>query len=465
MTKSSSPDPLRASERMDLVGRMRGLMRLATPEPAVGTGQMRRTAPAFSSLEELVMLRRHREVAAAHGVGDPYFRIQEGRAGPVARIGGRDVLNFSSYDYLGLNGCASVREAAKAAIDAYGSSVSASRVVAGERPILRELEQRLARIYDAEDAVVLVSGHATNVATISTLLRPQDLVVADQLCHSSILVGAQLSRASRRSFPHNDLDALDQMLAREAGGHERILIVVEGLYSMDGDLPDLARLVEIKRRHGAWLMVDEAHALGVLGATGRGLWEHAGVDPREVDIWMGTLSKTLAGAGGYIAGSAALIEIIKHCASGFVYSVGLSPALAGAALEALATMEREPERVGRLRENGAAFLAMARATGLDTGVGAGHAVCPVMVGDSLRAAKLSEVLLEQGINVLPIIYPAVPVQSARLRFFITSEHTASQMRTAVELTRGELDKLERSGFGLSAIEKLAAGRLAPSRNE
>jgi 8-amino-7-oxononanoate synthase len=457
VSQSRQRGTLGAAQKRDLIGRMRGLMERAPATPEVAPPA--RPAPRFSDLEEYQTILKQREIARAYAVGDPYFRLQEGRAGPVVRIGGRDVLNFSSYDYLGLNRCPSVSEAAKRAIDIYGVSVSASRVVAGERPILRDLEAALAASYRTEAAAVFVSGHATNVATLSTLLRPQDLVLYDQLSHSSILVGAQLSGATRRAFAHNDLDSLEGLLQAHARAHERIMIVVEGLYSMDGDLPDLARLVEIKRRHGAWLMVDEAHGLGVLGATGRGLFEHAGVDPGAIDIWMGTLSKTLAGAGGYVAGSGPLIEILKHTAPGFVYSVGLSPAVAGATLEALAVMRREPERVQRLQANGRAFLSLAREAGLDTGPGAGFAVCPIMVGDSLRAAKLSEVLLEAGLNVLPIIYPAVPMQSARLRFFITIEHTEDQIAEAIAITKRELEALARAGFGLSGIERIAIEKL------
>lgn len=452
----SNDTRLAGGDRSDLIARMRKLTGLPR-NPERERSRAARGAPAFNSLEEYRLLTRHREVGRSHDVGDPFFRIQSGHAGPTTVIGGREVANFASYDYLDLNRAPSVADAAKAAIDQYGTSVSASRLVAGERPILRDLEQRLADVYAAEDAVVFVSGHATNVGVISTLMRPDDLILHDELCHASILVGARLSGASRRAYRHNDLAALERMLEEAAGAHERILIVAEGLYSMDGDLPDLARLVDIKQRHGAWLMIDEAHALGVLGTTGRGLAEHAGIDPRHVDIWMGTLSKTLAGAGGYIAGSASLVELLKLGVSGFVYSVGMSPPIAGAALEALALWAREPERTAHLRHNGRLFLETARAAGLDTGLGAGFAICPVMVGDSLRAAKLSERLLAEGLNVLPIIYPAVPMQSARLRFFITSAHTEAQIKAAVALTKRELDKLVAEGFGLSAIARRLTG--------
>ena len=239
---------------------------------------------------------------------NPFFRVHQGVAGATTQIDGRSYVNFASYNYLGLTGHPRVNRAAQEAIDHYGTSASASRLVAGERPVQRRLEEALAELYGVDDCLVFVSGHATNVSTIGHLFGPKDLIVHDSLIHNSILEGARLSGATRRSFPHNDLQALDALLGEIRGRFERVLIVVEGLYSMDGDTADLPKLVTIKRRHKAFLMVDEAHSLGVLGETGRGLHEHHGIDGREVDIWMGTLSKTLASCGGFIAGSAALIE-------------------------------------------------------------------------------------------------------------------------------------------------------------
>lgn len=209
-------------------------------------------------------------------------------------------------------------------------------------------------------------------------------------------------------------------------------------------------------------MVDEAHGLGVLGATGRGLAEHQGVDPRDVDIWMGTPSKSLAAAGGFIAGSRALIELLKFTCSAFVYSVGLAPPVAAAALAALRLLAHEPGRVTRLARNGRLFVETARAHGLDCGTSAGFAVVPILVGDSPRAVKLSERLLARGINVLPIIYPAVPMQAARLRFFIGAEHEEGHIRSAVEATAQELDKLVAEGFSVGRIAALAQARGATS---
>jgi 7-keto-8-aminopelargonate synthetase-like enzyme len=265
-----------------------------------------------------------------------------------------------------------------------------------------------------------------------------------------VLVGAQASGADRRSLPHNDLDALEALLGAVRHRFGRVLIVVEGLYSMDGDHPDLARLVEIKRRFGAWLMVDEAHALGVMGARGTGSAEHLGVDPSGVDIWMGTLSKTLAGCGGYIAGKAALVDYLKCTLPGFVYSVGLAPPLAAAAAAALAVMAAEPERVARLQANGQRFRARALAQGLDVGTSAGLAIVPVMVRDSLKAVMLGQRLFERGINVLPIVHPAVPERTARLRFFITAEHGADTIDAAVDAVAEEAARVTDTGTTLGA---------------
>ena len=371
--------------------------------------------------------------AAAHRLGleNPFFKSHDGVAGATTQIGGRTFINFSSYNYLGLSGHPRINKAGKDAIDRYGTSTSASRLVAGERPVQRELEQALAELHDVEDCLVFVSGHATNVSTIGYLFGPKDLVIHDALIHNSVLEGIKLSGASRRSFVHNDCLSLDTLLSEIRGQFERVLIVVEGLYSMDGDIPDLPRLIEIKTRHKAFLMVDEAHSLGVLGETGRGIAEHFGVKGKAVDIWMGTLSKTLASCGGYIAGTQALIQNLKYSAPGFVYSVGIAPPLAACALEALKVMLAEPERVHRLRERGGQFLALARRYGIDTGLSQGFAVTPAILRSSLKAAKTSNQLFEQGINVQPIIYPAVEERAARLRFFVSSTHTEAQLQTTV----------------------------------
>jgi 8-amino-7-oxononanoate synthase len=342
-------------------------------------------------------------------------------------IGGKSYINFSSYNYLGLSGDARVNQAAKDAIDRYGTSASASRLVAGERPIQRELEEAIAGLYEVDDSVVFVSGHATNVTTISTLFGPKDLILHDSLIHNSVYEGIKLSGATRRAFNHNDPESLQQILSEIRGNFEHTLIVIEGLYSMDGDIPDLPRFIEIKTRNKAFLMVDEAHSLGVLGETGRGIRECFNLPGTAVDIWMGTLSKSLASCGGYIAGEKALVTHLKYAASGFVYSVGIPPASAAASLEAIQILLREPERVSALRDRAEYFLAGARIRGIDSGYSQGFAVIPAIIGSSLKATKISNKLFEKGINVQPIIYPAVEEKAARLRFFLNMLHTSIQI--------------------------------------
>jgi 8-amino-7-oxononanoate synthase len=376
--------------------------------------------------------------AARLGIGSPYFKNHDGIAGGRTLIGGREYLNFSSYNYLGLSGHPHVSEAAKVAVDRYGTSVSASRAVSGERPLHRELERAIAGAYEVDDAVVFVSGHATNVTAIGHLFGPRDLVLHDALIHNSTLQGIQLAGARRLPFPHNDWAALDTLLFEQRRKFERVLIVVEGIYSMDGDFPDLPRFIDVKRRHKAFLMVDEAHSFGVMGAAGLGIREHFSLTGDAVDIWMGTLSKTLAGCGGYIAGTTALVEHLKFLAPGFLYSVGMAPPVAAASLAALEYLRQDPGRVATLRARGALFLKLARESAIDTGTSAGISVIPAIVGSSTRAARVSAALFDRGINVQPILYPAVPEKLARLRFFMSCEHSEADIRTAVSILATEL---------------------------
>lgn len=361
------------------------------------------------------------------GIDALFFRVHEGCSGATAVVNGKTCINFASYNYLGLSCDQRVIVASIKAAEHYGVSVSASRIVSGERPIHRELETALAEIYQADDALAFVSGHATNVSVIGYLMGGKDLVIHDEYIHNSSLIGAQLSGAQRMSFPHNDLGALEQLLLKHRSRFERVLIVTEGLYSMDGDSVDLNAIVDIKHRHGCWLMVDEAHALGVMGEQGLGSHEHHGVAPQDIDIWMGTLSKTLSGCGGYIAGTQALIDILRHYAPGFLYSVGMPAPVAAAALESLQIMRLEKDRVKKLQENSEYLAERGKQLGLDVGTCIGRAVVPVMIGGSVPAARLSSVLFDQGINIQPILYPAVPEKSARLRFFISSEHNKDQI--------------------------------------
>ena len=410
--------------------------------------------PALGHADAQAEIALMRRAGQALGLQSPFFRLNSGHATPWADIDGRRVLSFSAYNYLGLNGDPRVTVASKLAADRYGTSVSGSRITSGERPVHRELEAALADLYEAEDALVLVGGHATNVTVIAHLVGPGDAVVYDTLAHNSIIQGAQLSGARRRSFQHNDLADLDRVLGELAQGTRRRLIVVEGCYGMDGDAPDLKGLSELAQRHKAHIMVDEAHALGVLGPRGHGLAEHCGVDPNCVDVWMGTLSKTLASCGGYIAGRADLIDYLRCSAPGFLFSVGMPAPVAAAALAALQLMRQEPERVRRLQHNGWVFAEAARRLGLDVGATLGAAIIPVIIGSSLRTTLVAARLWQEGIWVQPILYPGVPERSARLRFFVTSEHEPEDLRRVAAATARALADIE---VDRRQLEALATG--------
>lgn len=431
------------------------------------TNRSETTAPARVSARALLgdpqvreELQRIRDAGRILGIDNPFFRPHDGIAGAETSIEGRTLLNLVSYNYLGLNGDPRVLAAAEAALHRYGTSVSASRLVSGERPVHRELEVALAEWHATEDCVALVSGHATNVTAIGHLVGAGDAIVHDALAHNSVLQGALLSGAQRVPFPHNDMAALERALQSLRARAKRVLVVVEGHYSMDGDVADLPMLVDIVPRYGAWLMVDEAHSTGVLGATGHGVAEHFGIDPGMVDIWMGTLSKTLCGCGGYIAGSRDVVDYLRCSAPGFVYSVGMSPPVAAAAVAALALMRAEPWRVERLHENGQLFLREARAAGLNTGASIGAAIVPVIVGSSIKAARVADLLFRRGINAQPILHPAVPERSARLRFFLSSLHEPAQVLRAVAETAKAVAEVERMKLDIAGL----AARLGAVRS-
>jgi len=386
----------------------------------------------FDRMIEYVQLQRNKQLLESTGIPNPYFKAHEGVTRDTAMIDGKELVSFATYNYLGMSGDPAVSQAAKDAIDKFGSSVSASRLVSGQKTLHEELEAKIARFLGVEDSIVFVGGHSTNETTIGHLLGPGDLILHDALSHNSLIQGAILSGARRRPFPHNDWQALDQLLTQLRKDYRRVLIVIEGTYSMDGDFPDLPKFVEVKTKHKSFLMVDEAHSIGTLGATGRGISEHYGLDPKEVDIWMGTLSKSFGSCGGYIAGNAELVEYLKYTAPGFVYSVGLSPPNAAAALASIQQLEAEPWRAKQCRDRAEQFIKRGKKYNLDTGNSAGTPVVPVIVGSSVLALKLSRMLFEQGINVQPILYPAVEESAARLRFFITSAHSEKQIDETVD---------------------------------
>lgn len=406
---------------------------------------------------EYARLRQKLDLLEASGWGNPFFHPHERLTPDSTTIAGREVINFASYNYLGMSGDPVVTRAAQEAIDRYGTSVSASRLVSGETVLHRELERAIADLVGAKDAVVFVGGHSTNETTLGHLLKPGDLILYDALAHNSIQQGARLSGARTRAFPHNDWQALDRLLADLRPEYRRVLVAIEGVYSMDGDITNLPKFIEVKRKHKALLFVDEAHSIGVLGRTGRGIGEQFGVDPADVDLWMGTLSKSLGSCGGYIAGSTALVEYLKYTAPGFVYSVGLSPPNAAAALASIRLLRVEPARVERLQQRAAQFLRLAQENGLNTGHSAGSPVVPVILGNSAHCLQLSRALWERGINVQPILHPAVEESATRLRFFIMAQHSLDQIHLAVRAVREELTRIN-PGYAPTASRLSRAGK-------
>jgi 8-amino-7-oxononanoate synthase len=419
---------------------------IAAPAVTVGSGPGRvwpepRSAEVadVAFLPEVVEFERRGAILDRVQVSNPYFLVHDSVIGSRTQVGGRQLVSFSSYNYLGLSGHPMVGYAVKEAVERYGSSVSAARILSGNRALHNELDRALADLVGAEDAITLVGGHSTNVSVIGQLVGPDDLILHDALAHDSILQGCRLSGASRQPFPHQDVAALDALLQQIRDRYRRVLIVVEGVYSMDGDICDLPGLIALKKRHGALLMVDEAHSIGVLGARGGGVGEHFGVDRGDVDVWMGTLSKSLASCGGYVAGRHELIEYFRYTLSGFIFSAGMSPPNAAAALAALHILREEPQRLTVLHERAASFVRLARQAGVDVGTSAGTPVIPCITGDSVKALRLADMLFKNGVSVNPILYPAVKERLARLRFFVTAEHSAEDIESTVELLARALD--------------------------
>ena len=385
-----------------------------------------------ASFPEVRQLAGMRQLLHDAGLQNPYFTAHEQVVRDTTVVDGKEYVCFATYNYLGLAGDPTVMQASKDAIDRYGTSCSASRLVAGERTIHRELEQTITDFLGVEAAMALGSGHSTNESVLGHLAGPGDLLLHDELAHNSITQGAKLSGARRRPFPHNDAEAVDRILTEQRDRYRRVYIAIEGVYSMDGDIAPVPDFIEVKNRHKALLYIDEAHSIGVLGLHGRGVSEHFSFDPRQVDVWMGTLSKGLGAIGGYIGGTDVLIEYLKYTTPSFVFSGALNPCEAAAAKASLQLLEDEPDRVGRLAENAKRFLSRARAYGLNTGMSRGTPIVPVILGNSVNALRASAGLKERGFIVPPIMHPAVEEAAARLRFFITSVHTDSQIDGAVD---------------------------------
>ncbi|MFC9294540.1 aminotransferase class I/II-fold pyridoxal phosphate-dependent enzyme [Streptomyces sp. NPDC057011] len=405
------------------------------PEPPA---QWRAGTASVDDFPEVAEFEERLGVVLGSGEKFPYFRVHEGNIRDTTVIDGRTYLSFGSYNYLGLSGHPAINEAAHQAVDRYGTSVSASRVLSGERELTVRLERALAGFLGVEDCLTLVSGHATNVTAIGHLVGPGDLVVHDALAHDSILQGCALSGAARRPFAHNDTGQLEHMLRLNRSRFRRVLIAVEGAYSMDGDLVDLPAVIELKKRYGALLMVDEAHSIGTVGEHGRGVGEFFGADRSDVDLWMGTLSKAFAGCGGYLGGSARMVRWLRHTLPGFVYSVGLTPPNAAAALAATELIAAEPHRVRALRRNAELFLGLAASAGLATGSSAGTPIVPCILGDSAKTLRVAGRLFDRGVTADPIFHPAVEEGLSRLRFFLTSEHREDDIRRAVAILAEEV---------------------------
>lgn len=413
-----------------------------TPRPKAADAEIPSATYRFEQFPEYLKLRESLDVLDASGLGSPFFAPHEGATTDRTTIAGREYINFSSYNYLGMSGDPAVGAAAKAAIDRYGTSASASRLVSGQRNIHVELENAVTRFLGTEDTIALVGGHATNETVIGHLFKPGDLVLHDALAHNSIVQGCILSGARRRPFPHNDWEAADALLEQFRHEYRRVLVAIEGVYSMDGDIPNLPKFVEVKKRHKALLMIDEAHSIGVLGPTGRGIAEYQDVHRSDVDIWMGTFSKGLGSCGGFISGCKALVEYLRYTAPGFVFAAAMAPPAAAAALASLRLLETQPERVARLAENSRLFLALARQHGLNTGRSKDSPVVPVILGNSMHCLQLSKAMLDRGVNVSPILHPAVEESAARLRYFITSCHNERQIRYTVETMVEELGRID-----------------------
>jgi 8-amino-7-oxononanoate synthase len=349
---------------------------------------------------------------------------------------GGTFVSFANYDYLGLGQDLRIRQAAAHAALTQGVGALASRLVGGSRTIHDVLEREIADFVGVEDAMTVVSGYMTNASLLGHLLTRSDLIVVDDLCHNSIMVGAHASPATVMRFEHGNMEALEAILATHREDAKRALIVVEGLYSMDGDVPDLPRLLQIRDRFGAWLMVDEAHSIGVLGATGRGVAEHFGVDANEIDFIIGTLSKSFAGSGGFVAGRKTVIEWLRFTLPAFVFSVGLSPVVAAAVQEGFAILRKEPWRPAKVQENSRFFVEEARARGLQTGPAIGAGVVPIQFPTHAQCLAAASRLIEEGYYVPPIPMLAVSKDKPRIRFFLSATHTREQIVGALNVITG-----------------------------
>jgi glycine C-acetyltransferase len=358
------------------------------------------------------------------------LRVLESPQGTEVVIGGRRLINLSSNNYLGLNTHPRLVEATLRATERDGAGSGAVRTIAGTLSIHEELERRLAEFKHTEASLTLQSGYATNLGILSCVLVEGDVVISDELNHASIIDGIRLTKADRLVYRHRDLDSLEEALVR-AGKHRRKLVVTDGVFSMDGDIAPLPGIVERAEAHNAMVMVDDAHASGVLGKNGRGSVSHFGLDGR-VNIQVGTLSKAMGVLGGYAAGSATLREYLVARARPFLFSTSHPPGVAAACIAAIDVLLAEPERIDRLWENTRYFKAQLASLGFDTGVSE-TPITPVIAGDPERANQLSDALLDGGIFAQPIVFPMVAREQSRIRTIVTSEHSRAQLDATLEV--------------------------------
>jgi 8-amino-7-oxononanoate synthase len=371
----------------------------------------------------------------------PYFRLLESAAGPVVEMEGRETIMLGSNNYLGLTGDARVTEAARDALETYGTGLTGSRLLNGTTPLHLALERELADWMGTEDAIVFTTGYQANLGCIGTILEPGDTVICDSGDHASILDGCRLSGARLRPFRHNRMDKLETMLERAAGEGTGTMVIVDGVFSMEGDLCNLPAIVELCKRYGARLMVDEAHGVGVLGARGAGACELFGLED-EVDLRMGTFSKSLASCGGFIAGSAEVIEYLRISSRSFIFSASSVPAAIGAALGALRVIRSDGgELMARLLDNAAYLRRGFRELGLRVvepgtlpdGSEATTPVVPVIVGEDWQAVLLWKALFDAGVYTNVAIHPAVPPDGALLRTSLMATHERAHLDRALQI--------------------------------
>ena len=391
--------------------------------------------PEFRAFQE-------RRSTLPDGGENPYFIAHDSPLTDRSLMDGRWVLNFGSYNYVGMSGRPEVEEAAIDAIRKYGTSASGSRLLAGEKSLYRELEAELADWKHADAALVLTGGHATNVTFVGSFCHDGDLILYDSLIHNSVAEGCHLAHATARPFPHNDAAALERILQRRRSRFAKCLIIAEGVYSMDGDIAPVPEFVRLKKEYGCFLMIDEAHSTCVIGETGGGVDEYFGLKPDDIDIKMGTLSKGLGACGGYLAGSADLIEYLRYNLPGFVFSCGISPALAATALCAIRLLRSDPSVMGSLRRNVQVFADECRRRRLDIGRAGHTAILPVLVGKDEDSWRLSNRLRREGVFVPPAVYPAVPHDQARLRFCVTAAHRPEQIVEALDILERVAEQLD-----------------------